>query len=99
MQINLTGFLGAKNARLFMAELWRHLVSASSNALGISQYLIDEEKVKAAAHQVRSEHGGGYAAHVLHVCCIPQHVAAVTLWYYDESFATSVNMRALPSHS
>ena len=28
MQINLTGFLNGKNARLFMGELWTHLNSA-----------------------------------------------------------------------
>ena len=26
MQLYLTGFLGAKNARIFMKELWEHLV-------------------------------------------------------------------------
>eukprot|EP00730_Choanoeca_flexa_P004902 TRINITY_DN11834_c0_g1_i18.p4 TRINITY_DN11834_c0_g1~~TRINITY_DN11834_c0_g1_i18.p4 ORF type:complete len:230 (+),score=55.69 TRINITY_DN11834_c0_g1_i18:4404-5093(+) len=51
MQINITGFLGAKKARIFMADLWKHLVSASNNSLGISQLLIDQEKEKAAAHQ------------------------------------------------
>ena len=52
MQINLTGFLRAKQAREFMGDLWRHLVSAQSQAHGFSQHLIEEEKKKAAVAQV-----------------------------------------------
>merc|ERR1711990_1163488 len=41
VQINLTGFLNAKNARTFMAELWPMLVSATKNPHGIPDKLIE----------------------------------------------------------
>ena len=44
MQINLTGFLNGKNARLFMGELWNLLNSAQSSESGIPQELIDIKK-------------------------------------------------------
>jgi len=44
VQINLTGFLNAKNARLFMAELWPMLVSAMQNKNGIPEKLIEMKK-------------------------------------------------------
>ena len=43
IQINLSGFLNAKNARMFMSELWAMLDSAQQNAVGIPQ-LIDVKK-------------------------------------------------------
>ena len=44
MQINLTGFVNGKNARLFMAELWQLLDSAQKTSSGIPQELIDKKK-------------------------------------------------------
>ncbi len=43
-QINLTGFLNGKNARIFMGELWSMLDSAQSNDSGIPQVLLDQKK-------------------------------------------------------
>lgn len=58
VQINLTGFLNAKNARLFMAELWPMLVSAQSNPHGIPEKLIEMKRqelevVKADAEKMQ----------------------------------------------
>ena len=44
MQINLTGFLNGKNARIFMGELWSMLDSAQQNESGIPQALLDSKK-------------------------------------------------------
>ena len=44
MQINLTGFLNGKNARIFMGELWKLLDSAQKTSSGIPQELIDKKK-------------------------------------------------------
>ena len=44
MQINLTGFLNGKNARMFMEELWKLLDSAQKTTSGIPQELIDKKK-------------------------------------------------------
>ena len=44
MQINLTGFLNGKNARIFMGELWKLLDSAQKTTSGIPQELIDKKK-------------------------------------------------------
>jgi len=44
MQINLTGFVNGKNARLFMGELWALLASAQATESGIPQELIDKKK-------------------------------------------------------
>ena len=41
MQINLTGFLNGKHARIFMGELWQMLDSAQKNESGIPQELLD----------------------------------------------------------
>ena len=35
MQSAITAFLSAKNARIFMGELWIHLLSAQNNPGGI----------------------------------------------------------------
>merc|ERR1719419_165040 len=43
MQINLTGFLNGKNARLFMGELWTHLDSAQSSEAGIPLGMIEKK--------------------------------------------------------
>ena len=43
MQINLTGFLNAKRAREFVAELWDMLVEAQKTEDGIPPKLIAEK--------------------------------------------------------
>lgn len=43
LQINITGFLGAK-AKVFMEELWELLVEASRSPLGIPSQLLEAEK-------------------------------------------------------
>lgn len=43
MQINITGFLNGKNARIFMGELWGMLDSAQKNESGIPQALLDQK--------------------------------------------------------
>eukprot|EP00094_Tigriopus_californicus_P000021 TCALIF_00021-PA protein Name:"Similar to SRRM1 Serine/arginine repetitive matrix protein 1 (Gallus gallus)" AED:0.08 eAED:0.08 QI:515/0.4/0.5/1/1/1/6/93/633 len=44
MQINLTGFLNGKNARIFMGELWTLLDSAQKSDSGIPQQILDQKK-------------------------------------------------------
>ena len=43
MQISLTGFL-EKNARIFMAELWRLLLSAQESVGGIPKLFVERKK-------------------------------------------------------
>jgi len=61
MQINLTGFLNGKNARLFMAALWQHLISAQQNEMGVPTAFVEAkkaelEKEKQAQVQVYCSH-------------------------------------------
>lgn len=44
MQINLTGFLDGKNARLFMGELWELLLSAQASENGIPESFTQQKK-------------------------------------------------------
>lgn len=44
MQINLTGFLNGKNARLFMGELWELLLSAQASENGIPESFTQQKK-------------------------------------------------------
>ena len=44
MQINLTGFLNGKNARLFMTELWDLLLSAQDSVTGIPELFVEKKK-------------------------------------------------------
>lgn len=44
MQINLTGFLNGKNARLFMTDLWDLLLNAQDSATGIPDQMIELKK-------------------------------------------------------
>lgn len=44
MQINLTGFLNGKNARMFMSDLWDLLLSAQESVTGIPDQLIELKK-------------------------------------------------------
>ena len=54
MQINLTGFLNGKNARIFMGELWKLLDSAQNNDSGIPQEMIDKKKEEIKNRRVRT---------------------------------------------
>ena len=65
MQINLTGFLNGKNARLFMGELWTMLDAAQSNPAGIPQELIDKKKEEIKSRRVRN------VASIQNTFCIP----------------------------
>ena len=44
MQINITGFLNGKNARVFMKELWELLLSAQTNIGGIPSAFLEKKK-------------------------------------------------------
>ena len=44
MQINLTGFLNGKNARIFMSELWDLLLSAQESSSGIPEIFMAQKK-------------------------------------------------------
>lgn len=52
MQINLTGFLNAKNARVFMGELWELLCSAQENIGGIPAKFVEQKKEEIKKRQV-----------------------------------------------
>lgn len=54
MQMNLTGFLNAKNARMFISELWDLLLSAMENIGGIPAKFLDQKKEEIKQRQVRS---------------------------------------------
>lgn len=59
MQINLTGFLNGKNARLFMTDLWDLLLNAQESVSGIPERLIEmkkEEIKKKMVFQFLSSH-------------------------------------------
>lgn len=56
MQINLTGFLNGKNARLFMAALWEHLLSAMENEMGVPEAFIAAKKAEIQAREVSIFH-------------------------------------------
>ena len=45
MQMNLTGFLNGKNARIFMQELWDLLASVQENIGGIPSIFLEQKKV------------------------------------------------------
>ena len=44
MQVDITGFLNGKNARIFMGELWTHLQSAQANIGGIPAEFLEKKK-------------------------------------------------------
>ena len=52
MQINLTGFLNQKNARIFMTELWELLGSAMENIGGIPAKFVEQKKEEIKRRQV-----------------------------------------------
>lgn len=43
MQINLTGFLNARRAREFMAELWQMLAESQASPDGIPSSLVERK--------------------------------------------------------
>ena len=61
MQINLTGFLNGKNARVFMQELWDLLCSASTNPSGIPDSFIEQKKDEIKKRNVSSILGHFFA--------------------------------------
>jgi serine/arginine repetitive matrix protein 1 len=58
MQINLTGFLNGKNARIFIGEMWAMLDSAQKSEKGIPQELLEmkKEEIKNREVSVRELH-------------------------------------------
>jgi serine/arginine repetitive matrix protein 1 len=52
MQMNLMGFLYGKKARVFMQELWAHLLSAQESVGGIPTAFIEERKEEIRKMQV-----------------------------------------------
>ena len=54
MQINLTGFLNAKNSKVFMQELWDLLLSAMDNIGGIPAIFLEQKKEEIKKRQVIS---------------------------------------------
>lgn len=55
MQMNLTGFLNAKNARTFCQELWELLLSAQENIGGIPAKFLEQKKEEIKLRQVCSD--------------------------------------------
>lgn len=53
MQINLTGFLNGKNARVFMTDLWELLISAQESPSGIPPKFIEQKKEELKKKMVR----------------------------------------------
>ena len=52
--MNLTGFLNAKNARIFLGELWQLLHSAMESDNGIPLQFIEDKKLEIQNRQVNS---------------------------------------------
>ncbi|GAA50810.1 serine/arginine repetitive matrix protein 1 [Clonorchis sinensis] len=52
IQINITGFLNSKNARVFLTELWDLLLSAMENPEGVPSLLLDAKKAEILQRQV-----------------------------------------------
>lgn len=52
MQINLTGFLNGKNARVFIGDLWGHLLSAQENDMGVPEAFLEAKKAELQAQKV-----------------------------------------------
>jgi serine/arginine repetitive matrix protein 1 len=56
MQINITGFLNGKNARVFMKELWELLLSAQTNIGGIPTAFLEKKKEEIRQRKVMVYH-------------------------------------------
>ena len=54
MQMNVTGFLGVKNAREFMQKLWELLASAMDDICGIPEELKEQKKEQIRVKQVET---------------------------------------------
>ncbi|VDN14592.1 unnamed protein product [Dibothriocephalus latus] len=52
IQINMTGFLLSKNARIFISELWDLLLSAMSTPGGVPAVFLEAKKVELSQKQV-----------------------------------------------
>lgn len=52
IQINLTGFLNPRNARIFLGELWELLASAQAHVSGIPEQFIEQKKEEIKKRQV-----------------------------------------------
>jgi len=55
IQINLTGFLNGKNARIFTGELWDMLISAQESPTGIPASILEAKKVEIQKRTDESE--------------------------------------------
>lgn len=53
IQIQITGFLQGKNARIFVGELWELLVSAQENIGGIPTAFLEKKKEEIRLRKVR----------------------------------------------
>lgn len=53
MQINLTGFLNGKNARILMSELWDLLLSAQESSAGIPEIFMAQKKEEIKQRKVK----------------------------------------------
>ncbi|CAD5125116.1 DgyrCDS13359 [Dimorphilus gyrociliatus] len=51
MQINLTGFLNARNARIFMSELWDLMLTAMESPNGIPEQFVEKKKIELLKRQ------------------------------------------------
>lgn len=56
MQINMTGFLNGKNARVFMEDLWALLLSAQESDSGIPAEFIEQKKDEILKREEDSRH-------------------------------------------
>lgn len=70
--MNLTGFLHAKYARLFMQELWDLLVSAQQNIGGIPTVFLEQKKEELRLRKVWC-----WAMTALYICVLYEWV-----WFY-----------------
>ncbi|VDQ01042.1 unnamed protein product [Trichobilharzia regenti] len=52
IQINITGFLNGKNARIFLSELWDLLLSAMQTPDGVPAAFLEAKKEEIAKRQV-----------------------------------------------
>lgn len=55
MQINMTGFLNGRNARVFIDELWQLLASAQNSAGGVPPKFVEIKMEELKRKQVGSK--------------------------------------------